>query len=85
MLQPKTLRLVEKGDSEEKTSYNSYIDESIDKWTNLNQYDPNIKELNKTFEKKDWMFRNQTLPLKLTPLDSLKKNNPKALNHHAFI
>ena len=31
------------------------------------------------------MFWNQTLPLKLTPLDYLKKNNPKALNHHAFI
>ena len=51
MLQLKTLRLAEKEDSEDKTSYNSYIDKSINNWTNKNHYDHNIKELSKTLEK----------------------------------
>ena len=52
MLQLKTLRLVEKGDIEEKTSYNSYVNESINNLTKpKNQYDHNIKELNKTKQK----------------------------------
>ena len=59
MFQLKTLRLVEKGDSKEEASYNSYIDyyQQLDKQKTSTHH--NIEELNKTLKKKPLRVYNQ--------------------------